>query len=73
MIGAIPEDDKAGKLSDWFPQVTDDPKDCNRGSFGHLLGMMTYWFNFHPRWPASDFCRNVPLGGACFNSKLNCF
>eukprot|EP00957_Ditylum_brightwellii_P196884 15000267-Ditylum_brightwellii.AAC.1 len=24
MIGAILKDDKAGKLSDWFPQVTDD-------------------------------------------------
>eukprot|EP00957_Ditylum_brightwellii_P142649 10868564-Ditylum_brightwellii.AAC.1 len=26
MIGAISEDDKAGKLSDWFPQILDDPK-----------------------------------------------
>ena len=30
MIGAIPEDDKAGKLSDWFTQVTDDSKDWER-------------------------------------------
>jgi hypothetical protein len=30
MIGAIAEDDKTGKLSDWFPQVTDDPKDWER-------------------------------------------
>eukprot|EP00957_Ditylum_brightwellii_P170598 12985445-Ditylum_brightwellii.AAC.1 len=26
MIGAILEDDKAGKFSGWFPQVTDDPE-----------------------------------------------
>eukprot|EP00957_Ditylum_brightwellii_P030519 2311404-Ditylum_brightwellii.AAC.1 len=30
MIGAILEDDKVGKLSDWFPLVTNDPKDWER-------------------------------------------
>eukprot|EP00957_Ditylum_brightwellii_P197262 15028804-Ditylum_brightwellii.AAC.1 len=30
MIGAISEDDKAGKLSDWFPQVMDDTKTWER-------------------------------------------
>ena len=30
MIGAISEDDKAGKLSDWFPQVLDDPEAWER-------------------------------------------
>eukprot|EP00957_Ditylum_brightwellii_P204887 15341233-Ditylum_brightwellii.AAC.1 len=30
MIGAIQEDNKIGKLSDWFLQVTDDPKAWER-------------------------------------------
>eukprot|EP00957_Ditylum_brightwellii_P129264 9860489-Ditylum_brightwellii.AAC.1 len=30
MIGAISEDDKARKLSDWFSQVTDDPEAWER-------------------------------------------
>eukprot|EP00957_Ditylum_brightwellii_P151944 11570561-Ditylum_brightwellii.AAC.1 len=30
MIGTISEDDKAGKLSDWFPLVMDDTKDWER-------------------------------------------
>eukprot|EP00957_Ditylum_brightwellii_P147159 11205493-Ditylum_brightwellii.AAC.1 len=27
LMGAISEDDKEGKFSDWFPQATKDPKD----------------------------------------------
>eukprot|EP00957_Ditylum_brightwellii_P180019 13713417-Ditylum_brightwellii.AAC.1 len=30
MIGTILEDDKAGKLSGWFPQVKDDPEAWER-------------------------------------------
>eukprot|EP00957_Ditylum_brightwellii_P203720 15335926-Ditylum_brightwellii.AAC.1 len=30
MIGTISEDDKAGKLSDWFPQVLGDPEAWER-------------------------------------------
>eukprot|EP00957_Ditylum_brightwellii_P099445 7575344-Ditylum_brightwellii.AAC.1 len=30
MIGTISEDDKVWKLSDWFQQVTDDPKEWER-------------------------------------------
>eukprot|EP00957_Ditylum_brightwellii_P123825 9439061-Ditylum_brightwellii.AAC.1 len=30
MIGAISKKDKAGKLSDWFPQVLNDPETWER-------------------------------------------
>ena len=30
MLGAIPQDDKEGKLETWFPQAIDDPKDWER-------------------------------------------
>ena len=30
LMGAISEDDKEGKFSDWFPQATKDPKDWEK-------------------------------------------
>jgi hypothetical protein len=32
MLGAIPQDDKEGKLETWFPQAIDKPKvwECQR-------------------------------------------
>eukprot|EP00957_Ditylum_brightwellii_P168230 12807556-Ditylum_brightwellii.AAC.1 len=29
-MGAIPDDDKEGTFSDWFPQATEDPKEWGR-------------------------------------------